>query len=90
MAGQLEFRAALSWEGAPVSVSMADYDPAIIPHWCPFHTDAMIYSRGPSEEYDRLARVSGDSGWSWENLQPYIYKVCASRLHRVCISHLCG
>jgi choline dehydrogenase-like flavoprotein len=35
----------------------------------------MIYSRGPSEEYDRMARVSGDSGWSWDSLQKYIYKV---------------
>ncbi|KAF7363021.1 Aryl-alcohol oxidase-like protein [Mycena venus] len=36
--------------------------------------NGMIYSRGSSEEYDRMARVSGDSGWSWDSLQKYIYK----------------
>lgn len=32
----------------------------------------MFYTRGSSDDYDRLARISGDSGWSWDNLQPYI------------------
>ncbi|KAJ7186067.1 aryl-alcohol oxidase-like protein [Mycena filopes] len=36
--------------------------------------NGMIYSRGPSDEYDRLAAVSGDSGWSWNSLQKYIFK----------------
>ncbi|KAJ7673749.1 aryl-alcohol oxidase-like protein [Mycena polygramma] len=36
--------------------------------------NGMIYSRGSSEEYDRLANISGDAGWSWENLQPYVLK----------------
>ncbi|KAJ6456029.1 hypothetical protein C8R47DRAFT_1249178 [Mycena vitilis] len=36
--------------------------------------EGMIYSRGSSEEYDRLANISGDAGWSWENLQPYVLK----------------
>ncbi|KAJ6554875.1 alcohol oxidase [Mycena capillaripes] len=36
--------------------------------------NGQIYSRGSSEEYDRLATVSGDSGWSWSNLQKYIMK----------------
>ncbi|KAJ7677556.1 aryl-alcohol oxidase-like protein [Mycena rosella] len=35
--------------------------------------NGMIYSRGSSEEYDRLATVSGDSGWSWNKLQKYIF-----------------
>lgn len=39
----------------------------------------MIYSRGPSDEYDRLATVSGDPGWTWDNLEPYRLKV---RCHR--------
>ncbi|KAJ7691849.1 aryl-alcohol oxidase-like protein [Mycena olivaceomarginata] len=38
------------------------------------NADGMIYSRGPSEEYDRMARISGDSGWSWDSLQKYICK----------------
>ncbi|KAJ6604362.1 aryl-alcohol oxidase-like protein [Mycena vulgaris] len=36
--------------------------------------NGMIYSRGPSEEFDRIATVSGDSGWSWNNLRKYIFK----------------
>ncbi|KAJ6600958.1 aryl-alcohol oxidase-like protein [Mycena vulgaris] len=35
--------------------------------------NGMVYSRGPSEDFDRLARVSGDSGWSWKELQKYIF-----------------
>ncbi|KAJ7913398.1 aryl-alcohol-oxidase from pleurotus Eryingii [Mycena leptocephala] len=31
--------------------------------------------RGPSEDWDRMARVTGDSGWTWGNIQPYIRKV---------------
>ncbi|KAJ7347318.1 aryl-alcohol oxidase-like protein [Mycena albidolilacea] len=36
--------------------------------------NGMIYARGSSEEYDRLANVSGDAAWSWNNLKKYILK----------------
>ncbi|KAF9445784.1 GMC oxidoreductase [Macrolepiota fuliginosa MF-IS2] len=36
--------------------------------------NGMVYSRGPSSDYDRFARVTGDSGWSWDALQKYIKK----------------
>ncbi|KAJ7055834.1 aryl-alcohol oxidase-like protein [Mycena amicta] len=36
--------------------------------------NGMIYARGSSDEYNRLATVSGDSGWSWTNLKSYIMK----------------
>ncbi|KAJ7061182.1 aryl-alcohol oxidase-like protein [Mycena amicta] len=36
--------------------------------------NGMIYARGSSDEYNRLASVSGDSGWSWSNLKSYIMK----------------
>ncbi|KAJ6540713.1 aryl-alcohol oxidase-like protein [Mycena capillaripes] len=36
--------------------------------------NSQIYSRGSSEEYDRLAAVSGDPGWSWTNLEEYILR----------------
>ncbi|KAK0472980.1 alcohol oxidase [Armillaria novae-zelandiae] len=32
----------------------------------------MVYTRGSSQDYDRYAAISGDEGWSWDNLQPYI------------------
>ncbi|KAJ7214816.1 aryl-alcohol-oxidase from pleurotus Eryingii, partial [Mycena pura] len=36
--------------------------------------NGMIYSRGSRDEYDRLASVSGDPGWAWQNLEKYIMK----------------
>jgi choline dehydrogenase-like flavoprotein len=38
-------------------------------------SDSMAYTRGSSDDYDRFARVSGDPGWSWENVQKYIRMV---------------
>ncbi|THH07124.1 hypothetical protein EW146_g9409, partial [Bondarzewia mesenterica] len=34
----------------------------------------MIYSRGSADDFDRYARATGDHGWSWDALQPYIKK----------------
>ncbi|EEB91134.1 hypothetical protein MPER_10557, partial [Moniliophthora perniciosa FA553] len=36
--------------------------------------NGLFYSRGTVDDFDRYANVTGDSGWSWEALQPYIYK----------------
>ncbi|KAF9444131.1 GMC oxidoreductase [Macrolepiota fuliginosa MF-IS2] len=36
--------------------------------------NGMVYTRGPASDYERLARVSGDDGWSWENIQSYLKK----------------
>ncbi|KAF7375564.1 Choline dehydrogenase, mitochondrial [Mycena sanguinolenta] len=32
----------------------------------------MAYTRGSSEEWDRYANLTGDPGWSWENIQKYV------------------
>lgn len=37
--------------------------------------DGMTYARGAADDYDRWAEVTGDSGWSWNNLLPYFLKV---------------
>ncbi|KAF9003085.1 alcohol oxidase [Cyathus striatus] len=34
--------------------------------------NGMVYTRGTKEDYDRYARLTGDDGWSWDSLQPYI------------------
>lgn len=34
----------------------------------------MIYTRGSPDDFDRYARVTGDQGWSWENMVPYFQK----------------
>ncbi|KAI0770376.1 alcohol oxidase [Fomes fomentarius] len=35
----------------------------------------MIFSRGTIDDWDRFASVSGDAGWSWKEMQPFIRKV---------------
>ncbi|VDC07368.1 unnamed protein product [Peniophora sp. CBMAI 1063] len=37
-------------------------------------TNGMIYTRGASDDWDRLAAVSGEEGWSWENMVPYFLR----------------
>ncbi|KAJ7836922.1 alcohol oxidase [Mycena olivaceomarginata] len=34
----------------------------------------MAYTRGSKEDYDRWANVTGDDGWSWDKLIPYMRK----------------
>ncbi|KAF8154884.1 aryl-alcohol-oxidase from pleurotus Eryingii [Crassisporium funariophilum] len=34
----------------------------------------MAYTRGSSSDWDRYAKFTGDQGWSWDNIQPYIRK----------------
>ncbi|KIK62558.1 hypothetical protein GYMLUDRAFT_504705 [Collybiopsis luxurians FD-317 M1] len=36
--------------------------------------NGMFYTRGSADDYDRFAAVTGDDGWSWNSLQPYIAK----------------
>ncbi|KAF9492662.1 aryl-alcohol oxidase-like protein [Pleurotus eryngii] len=37
-------------------------------------TNYLVYTRGSADDYDRLAAIAGDDGWTWENLHPYILK----------------
>ncbi|KAK7464989.1 hypothetical protein VKT23_006198 [Stygiomarasmius scandens] len=37
-------------------------------------TNFLAYNRGPSDDWDRIADFTGDDGWSWEELQPYILR----------------
>jgi choline dehydrogenase-like flavoprotein len=34
----------------------------------------MLYTRAASDDYDKYAQITGDSGWSWSSLQPYFAK----------------
>ncbi|KAF9266696.1 aryl-alcohol-oxidase from pleurotus Eryingii [Marasmius fiardii PR-910] len=36
--------------------------------------NCMVYTRGTKEDWDRYAHVTGDPGWSWDSVQPYIRK----------------
>lgn len=35
----------------------------------------LVYTRGSRDDFDRYAKVSGDPGWSWNALKPYVAKV---------------
>ncbi|KAK1235691.1 hypothetical protein PQX77_001062 [Marasmius sp. AFHP31] len=36
--------------------------------------NCMFYTRGTRDDWDRYADVTGDEGWSWDSIQPYIRK----------------
>ncbi|KAJ8695629.1 hypothetical protein PTI98_008210 [Pleurotus ostreatus] len=36
--------------------------------------NGMVYTRGSAEDYDLIANISGDEGWSWDRLQHYVKK----------------
>jgi len=38
----------------------------------------LVYTRGSNEEYDRWAKITGDSGWEWSNVEQFYLK--SSRL----------
>ena len=46
--------------------------------------DYMIYTRGAADDYDRWASVTGDQGWSWNNMFKYMLKARVLQL----IDHL--
>ncbi|KAJ6477553.1 aryl-alcohol oxidase [Mycena sanguinolenta] len=35
-------------------------------------TNTMAYTRASNEEWDRYAKLTGDDGWSWKNMQKYM------------------
>ncbi|KJA26264.1 GMC oxidoreductase [Hypholoma sublateritium FD-334 SS-4] len=36
--------------------------------------NGMFYTRGSSSDFNRFATVTGEPSWSWDNLQPYVFK----------------
>ena len=38
----------------------------------------MYYTRGSSDDYDGYAKISGDDGWSWNNIFKYIERVISA------------
>ncbi|KAJ6457961.1 aryl-alcohol oxidase precursor [Mycena sanguinolenta] len=37
-------------------------------------TNTMAFTRGSFEEWDNYAKLSGDEGWSWDNMHEYFFK----------------
>ncbi|KAJ6521102.1 aryl-alcohol oxidase [Mycena vulgaris] len=40
---------------------------------CSAH-NIMFYTRGPRDDFDRYAKLTGDAGWSWDRIFPYFLK----------------
>ncbi|KAF5377860.1 hypothetical protein D9615_006743 [Tricholomella constricta] len=36
--------------------------------------NGLAYTRGSSDNYDQYAKLTKDTGWSWNNIQPYLRK----------------
>ncbi|KAJ7720299.1 aryl-alcohol oxidase [Mycena maculata] len=53
------------------SESVFIYSWSLINLW---RADGMIYTRGSAEDFNRYAAVTGDPGWSWDNMFPYFLK----------------
>ncbi|KAF7363145.1 Aryl-alcohol oxidase [Mycena venus] len=49
------------------------YSRAFILGGCSAH-NGMVYTRGAAADFDRYAELSGDAGWSWNQLFPYFLK----------------
>jgi choline dehydrogenase-like flavoprotein len=59
-------------EGGSSSISTFQ---AIHPALTNLVVDYMAYTRSSSDDFDRIAAVSGDQGWSWKKIFPYFLKV---------------
>ncbi|KAF9531022.1 hypothetical protein CPB83DRAFT_850041 [Crepidotus variabilis] len=33
-----------------------------------------VHQYGPPDDYDKLAAITGDNGWSWDKIKKYVYK----------------
>lgn len=42
------------------------------------HLDGMIWIKGSVDDYNKWAAVTGDEGWSYNALKPYMEKACPS------------
>ncbi|KAJ7243026.1 hypothetical protein C8J57DRAFT_1525921 [Mycena rebaudengoi] len=40
---------------------------------CSAH-NGMVYTRGAADDFDRYAKLTGDKGWSWNQMLPYFLK----------------
>ncbi|PPQ95024.1 LOW QUALITY PROTEIN: hypothetical protein CVT25_000487, partial [Psilocybe cyanescens] len=60
--------------GEGINNRTIDYPKGRILGGCSSH-NSMVYTRGSKDDYDRWAQITGDPGWSWENLMPYILQV---------------
>lgn len=39
--------------------------------------DGMVFTRGSRDDWDRWAKIVEDDGLKWDNIMPYMLKVCS-------------
>lgn len=61
--------------GGSSSISELFHFPVPLQWLIAHRLDYMFYTRGSQDDYNRYAQITGDNGWSWNNLQPYFRKV---------------
>lgn len=64
----------ISWVDQALSVSNIVYLPYLICTHVHF-SDGLVYDRAATSDFDKLANMSGDSGWAWESMLTYYEKV---------------
>jgi len=45
-------------------------------HIINYAADGMVYTRGSKDDWDRWAEIVEDDGLKWDNMMPYMLKVC--------------
>lgn len=48
-------------------------------------SDYLFHQFGSDDDWNRLASVSGDQGWSWNNIKKYVQKV---RIYTLFINYM--
>jgi len=43
-----------------------------------YAADGMVFTRGSKDDWDRWAEIVEDDGLKWDNMMPYMLKVCPS------------
>lgn len=62
--------------GGSSSVSKYCYPRSLFDLVLNLRSDYNIATRGSSDEFDRIANITGDPGWNWANMLTYAKKVC--------------
>lgn len=61
--------------GGTSAISKLSSEPSLSSRVLKIWQDYMVYTRGSADDYNRYAKVTGDDGWSWNQMLPYFHKV---------------
>ncbi|KIK55960.1 hypothetical protein GYMLUDRAFT_263881 [Collybiopsis luxurians FD-317 M1] len=64
----------LEWNTSTIPQPSMNNRSLTFPHAVVLGGNNMVYSRGTKDDWDRFAQVTGDEGWPWDSIQPFIVK----------------